>query len=154
MTQVCTYLTGDTDSNLKRKALEPTYVMPENQKLVSDELQDSCNKKLKLSVPSVVGMPAECVSDINDPKVITDDVDEPHKHSSESSCLLSISGDNTEANERNEEAATDDTPNRNPHSSFRRILGKGLLGISDWKPLEKELYLKGVEIFGRNRQGF
>ncbi|XP_031100581.1 histone-lysine N-methyltransferase EZA1 [Ipomoea triloba] len=139
-----------TDSNLKRKALEPTYIIPENEKLVSDELQDSCNKKLKLSVPSVVSLPAECVSDINEPKVITDDVDESHKHSSESSCLLSISGDNTEANERIEEAATDGTPNRNPSSSFRRILGKGLLGISDWKPLEKELYLKGVEIFGRN----
>nr|GMD19934.1 histone-lysine N-methyltransferase EZA1 isoform X1 [Ipomoea batatas]GMD77081.1 histone-lysine N-methyltransferase EZA1 isoform X1 [Ipomoea batatas] len=143
-----------TDSNLKRKALEPTYIIPENEKLVSDELQDSCNKKLKLSVPSVVSLPAECVSDINEPKVITDDVDESNKHSSESSCLLSISGDNTEANERIEEAATDGTPNRNPSSSFRRILGKGLLGISDWKPLEKELYLKGVEIFGRNRQVF
>lgn len=139
-----------TDSNLKRKALEPTYLMPENQKLVSDELQDSCNKKLKLAVPSVVGTSAECESDINDPKAITDDVDESHKHSLESSCLLSISGDNTEANKRNKEAATDDTPKRNPQSSFRRIIGKGLLGISDWKPLEKELYLKGVEMFGRN----
>lgn len=26
-------------------------------------------------------------------------------------------------------------------------------GLSDWKPLEKELYLKGVEMFGRNRYG-
>lgn len=26
----------------------------------------------------------------------------------------------------------------------------GILGFSDWKPLEKELYLKGVEMFGRN----
>lgn len=26
----------------------------------------------------------------------------------------------------------------------------GILSLSDWKPLEKELYLKGVEIFGRN----
>ncbi|XP_027189731.1 histone-lysine N-methyltransferase EZA1-like isoform X3 [Cicer arietinum] len=26
----------------------------------------------------------------------------------------------------------------------------GMLGFSDWKPLEKELYLKGVEMFGRN----
>ncbi|XP_061338396.1 histone-lysine N-methyltransferase EZA1-like isoform X4 [Gastrolobium bilobum] len=26
----------------------------------------------------------------------------------------------------------------------------GMLGLSDWKPLEKELYLKGVEMFGRN----
>ncbi|WVY98208.1 hypothetical protein V8G54_030359 [Vigna mungo] len=26
----------------------------------------------------------------------------------------------------------------------------GMPGLSDWKPLEKELYLKGVEMFGRN----
>ncbi|KAH1058224.1 hypothetical protein GYH30_002673 [Glycine max] len=26
----------------------------------------------------------------------------------------------------------------------------GMLSLSDWKPLEKELYLKGVELFGRN----
>ncbi|KAL2598793.1 hypothetical protein AAZV13_10G011800 [Glycine max] len=26
----------------------------------------------------------------------------------------------------------------------------GMLRVSDWKPLEKELYLKGVEMFGRN----
>ena len=29
----------------------------------------------------------------------------------------------------------------------------GMLSLSDWKPLEKELYLKGVELFGRNRYG-
>lgn len=29
----------------------------------------------------------------------------------------------------------------------------GMPGLSDWKPLEKELYLKGVEMFGRNRYG-
>lgn len=29
----------------------------------------------------------------------------------------------------------------------------GMLRVSDWKPLEKELYLKGVEMFGRNRYG-
>ena len=29
----------------------------------------------------------------------------------------------------------------------------GLQSLSDWKPLEKELYLKGVEMFGRNRYG-
>ena len=26
-----------------------------------------------------------------------------------------------------------------------------LKNISDWKPLEKELFFKGIEIFGRNR---
>jgi hypothetical protein len=26
--------------------------------------------------------------------------------------------------------------------------------VSDWKPLEIELYLKGIEMFGRNRYGF
>jgi hypothetical protein len=30
---------------------------------------------------------------------------------------------------------------------------EGVLKKSEWKPIEKELYLKGVEIFGKNRYG-
>lgn len=28
---------------------------------------------------------------------------------------------------------------------------KGVVSSNEWKPLEKDLYLKGIEIFGRNR---
>ncbi|VFQ68663.1 unnamed protein product [Cuscuta campestris] len=147
---------GDhSDSNPKQKALDPMYLTPENHKghkLVSDELlQDPHNKKLKLSVPSSIGMPMECVSDANHPKMITDDVVcESHKCSSESSSRLIMPGDNTEAINKCKEAATCDTPKGDPRSSFGKTLRKGLLGIPDWKPLEKELYLKGIEIFGMN----
>ncbi|CAH9082589.1 unnamed protein product [Cuscuta epithymum] len=137
------------DISSKQKALDPTHPTPGDQKLVSDELQrDHKNKKLKWSAPSFVGMSMECVSDVNHLKMITDD--ESHKHSSEGSSLVVISGGNTEASERSEEVATRDTPREKPNSSLRRVHGKDALEVSDWKPLEKELYLKGIEIFGRN----
>ena len=47
-------------------------------------------------------------------------------------------------------AVTDETELKNSLNSLEEQVD-GILGFSDWKPLEKELYLKGVEMFGRNR---
>jgi len=47
-------------------------------------------------------------------------------------------------------AVTNETELKNSLNSMEEQ-GDGILGFSDWKPLEKELYLKGVEMFGRNR---
>lgn len=45
---------------------------------------------------------------------------------------------------------TNETELKNPLNSMEEQADE-MLGFSDWKPLEKELYLKGVEMFGRNR---
>jgi hypothetical protein len=47
-------------------------------------------------------------------------------------------------------AVTNETELKNSLNSMEERVD-GILGFSDWKPLEKELYLKGVEMFGRNR---
>lgn len=39
----------------------------------------------------------------------------------------------------------------NESSNFMNEHVEGMQILSEWKPLEKELYLKGVEMFGRNR---
>ncbi|CAL5208834.1 unnamed protein product [Lathyrus oleraceus] len=44
---------------------------------------------------------------------------------------------------------TNETELKNPLNSMEEQADE-MLGFSDWKPLEKELYLKGVEMFGRN----
>jgi histone-lysine N-methyltransferase EZH2 len=47
-------------------------------------------------------------------------------------------------------AVTNETELKNSLSPMEEQID-GMLGFSYWKPLEKELYLKGVEMFGRNR---
>jgi histone-lysine N-methyltransferase EZH2 len=45
-----------------------------------------------------------------------------------------------------------EVPEPKRSSSVERQV-EGVLKKSEWKPIEKELYLKGVEIFGKNRYG-
>lgn len=117
--------------------------MLEKSKHVTDDQQESSFKKQKtLSIPDTVSRTIEYtqVSDdnINDKKVEVD---------------VAIPGDQMATSD---EATSSGVPfNSSPCGSANLIKDRnrfdGTPINSEWKPLEIELYMKGLEIFGRNR---
>ncbi|PIN08395.1 Transcriptional repressor EZH1 [Handroanthus impetiginosus] len=109
---------------------EPTNSLAEASKLVSDELVGSASKKLKLANPkppdnskSPVGLVAESSGS--------------HEYELERDAARDKGKDITEI----------------PSCSSSGNSIKVSHGRTDWKPFEKDLYAKGLEIFGRNRYG-
>ncbi|CAN4113398.1 unnamed protein product [Withania somnifera] len=132
--------TGDpdehTDRKMKHGLSESITTTLEKSDLVLDDQQDSSCKRRKLSLPTSVGMAAEDGCDSNEMSIITND----HVSTSQAPDQSGYNGNSlhkTGDNVRNEEEETV------KHSSY-------LKSLSEWKPLEKELYSKGIEIFGRN----
>ncbi|XP_071726641.1 histone-lysine N-methyltransferase EZA1 isoform X1 [Rutidosis leptorrhynchoides] len=126
----------------KRKVSEQTITMLEEPKHVTDNQQESSLKKQKtLSVPDTVSITIENtqVSDdnINEKKLevdVTMTRDQMDTNDDATSSAVQISSSPCgSANMINNTKTIDETPKS-----------------SKWKPLEKELYLKGLEIFGRN----
>lgn len=72
---------------------------------------------------------------------------DPSKHASKDLICLG-----TKEKIRDEANNITGVPELNQSSSTERQL-EGVLSGCEWKPIEKELYLKGVEIFGKNRYG-
>lgn len=144
----------------KRKALQPTEEELNELIQVSDDLQNSSSKKQKKLLPlDVITASSDAVSSMDaksschigassdrDLQMITEDSKSVSiEHVSEKfTSSSSVLHDKVEPNIRGE--AKDVTYEPELHQTSSKVEGS-----SEWKPIEKELYLKGVEIFGRNR---
>lgn len=147
LTWKCTsVLEHNHESSGKRRALDPPYEMLENPDVVFNNSHGSLCKKLKSSDPNAVAMVMEN-SLMLDKSVASRSIDLELEGSNENDintsnkldCLTNMEDligpdeggcikDETEAKQTSESK-----------------------GCSEWKLLEKELYQKGLEIFGRNR---
>lgn len=123
------------DNTGKRKVSNQTTTVLEESKDVTNEQQESSLKKQKrlLSIPDAVSMTIE------DTRVCD-----------EKSMEMDVTEDETT---RKDEATSSGCVS----ADVMKDMSRGGVDLSnpvvncEWKPLEKELYVKGLEIFGRNR---
>lgn len=138
--------TGDpdehTDSKMKQGVPDSINTSLEKSDMVLDDQQDpnSC-KRRKLSLPTAVSVAEEDGSESNGMSIIANDYvshsQAPDRSGYNHGTSLHKTGDDV----RNE--AADTKKEIVKHASCSK-------NLPEWKPLEKELYSKGVEIFGRN----
>ncbi|XP_049387043.1 histone-lysine N-methyltransferase EZA1 isoform X2 [Solanum stenotomum] len=129
------------DSKMKHGASESINTTLEKSDLVLDDQQDSSGKRRKLSLPNAVSVAAEDGSESNGMSIITNDYVSHSQAPDQSGYNHGTSLHKTGENVRNE--AEDTIKETVKHASCSK-------NLPEWKPLEKELYLKGIEIFGRN----
>ena len=116
-------------------------VTSEEPKHVSDDQQESSLKKQKrLTIPDTVSVT------IDDTQVSNDNVNNR---------AINVDQDELRMGS-NDEATSSVVPFSSSLSvsesvTKHRTKVKGPPENTEWKPLEKELYMKGLEIFGRNR---
>ncbi|WCJ22324.1 Histone-lysine N-methyltransferase EZA1 [Euphorbia peplus] len=145
---------GNQDHLRKRIAPHHTDSALDNNTQVPDDLQGSSSKKLKrlLSLDTVSGdaEPISCrevgtKSTTDEIRMtIKDTINCPSEHASKEDLC---SG--TKKKIGDEATSIIEVPETNQSSSTERHI-VGVTSRSEWKPIEKELYLKGVEIFGKN----
>ncbi|XP_006349182.1 histone-lysine N-methyltransferase EZA1 isoform X1 [Solanum tuberosum] len=129
------------DSKMKHGVSESINTTLEKSDLVLDNQQDSSGKRRKLSLPTAVSVAAEDGSESNGMPIITNDYVSHSQAPDQSGYNHGTSLHKTGDNVRNE--AEDTIKETVKHASCSK-------NVPEWKPLEKELYLKGIEIFGRN----
>ncbi|KAL2510482.1 Histone-lysine N-methyltransferase EZA1 [Abeliophyllum distichum] len=131
---------------------QPTNTLAKTSKLVSDDLISYSSKKLKLAAPSMdldpdpVDQDVEMVESNEDdrPMTTTDAVHVLHKHNpDEHRPPLPISGNKVKDYARDKGKDIAELP-------LKESSAKGSHRHGEWRPLEKDLYLKGIEIFGKN----
>ncbi|XP_020538356.1 histone-lysine N-methyltransferase EZA1 isoform X3 [Jatropha curcas] len=143
----------------KRKVSRDTNVTVGDSTEIPDDLHDSSGKKQKKLLTSDVV--TEDVEDISthdniagtESTTVKSELQltpkgtrsHPNEHSPKE---LSCSG--TEVASRDKVDDITELPESNLSSSTERQL-KAASSRCEWKPIEKELYLKGIEIFGKNR---
>nr|BAC84952.1 PHCLF3 [Petunia x hybrida] len=137
--------TGDpeehTDGKMTHGASDSICTTMEKSDLVSDDQQDSSCKRRKLSVPTTVSVGAEDGSESNEISIITNDY-----------VSHSPAPDDIGYNHSISLHKTGDSARSEGEDTKMEIVKQAscLKNLQEWKPLEKELYSKGVEIFGRN----
>ncbi|KAL1558350.1 [histone H3]-lysine(4) N-trimethyltransferase [Salvia divinorum] len=143
------------ESQGKAVVLETSNLPDTASKVTSDTLPSSSSRKLKLANPDPVGHSATLVDQIPE-------TDVSHEYELERSISSSVSAFNgysvgysdrsqSETVEGIEKAALDITELsvKQTCESTRNSI-KASHKWSNWNPLERDLYLKGLEIFGRN----
>ncbi|CAL5425895.1 unnamed protein product [Camellia sinensis] len=157
----------------KRKIPKPTNTVPENLTLVSDDIQGSSKKQKRLSAQNAVPVACDGIltagssssgegRDIEfgapDKNVLVPTKDEvgilTDPASDKFSRPLGVSGHGIEDSAQYEGKGISHSAEvcvLKESSNSMKGQVKGVLRNSEWKPLEKDLYLKGIEIFGRNR---
>lgn len=149
----------DNQSMGKRKVMKHTDIVLHNSTLLSDDFQGSSKKQKKQSaldveiISSEVTPALDRTSSDNSESQTTPKYspNEPSEHTSrEIVSSVSASCDRSEENIRDEPKDTREVPELK-HSSNPIVRRAEELCGSEWKPIEKELYLKGIEMFGRNR---
>jgi histone-lysine N-methyltransferase EZH2 len=149
----------DNQSMGKRKVMKHTDTALHDSTLVSDDFQGSSKKQKKLSALDVVIVTSEVTpaldhtsSDKSESQTTPNNsLKEPGEHTlNEFVTSGSASFDRSEEIVRDEPKDTRKVPQLE-HSSYSVGRSADGLGSAEWKPIEKELYLKGVEMFGRNR---
>ena len=161
---------GHYESLGKRKVSKCTNTVLGDSTLVSDDIQGSSSKKQKkLSALDVVIVTSEgqpVLDNISNDKNKYLEIGIPNKKELQmtTNCALNesaehmpnkvicpshVSSDETEDNTGDEVDAVKETPGLKQSSKSSGV--EGILSSCEWKPFEKELYLKGIEIYGRNR---
>ncbi|KAI7984406.1 Histone-lysine N-methyltransferase EZA1 [Camellia lanceoleosa] len=156
----------------KRKIPKPTNTVPENLTLVSDDIQGSSKKQKRLSAQNAVTVACDGIltagssssgegRDVEfgapDKNVLVPTKDEvgilTEAASDKFSHPLGVSGHGIEDSAQYEGKGISHSAEvcvLKESSNSMKGQVKGVLRNSEWKPLEKDLYLKGIEIFGRN----
>lgn len=141
------------ESQGKAAGLESSNSLDKASTVASDKLPSSSNRKLKLANPDPVGHSATLVDQVPEADVSREN--ELERSTSSSVHALNIGyGDcpQSETGDEVEKAASEITELSVKQTS--ESIGNSIKaphGWSNWNPLEKDLYLKGLEIFGRNR---
>ncbi|XP_024450559.2 histone-lysine N-methyltransferase EZA1 isoform X7 [Populus trichocarpa] len=135
----------------KRKAPQHTDIAPDGSSQAPDDMQDFSKKKKRLLHLDVVNEAAEGVfpDHGSTAKKASDKIELKMtiKKTTNDSFETVCSG--TEENVGHGAKDVFGVPRPKQSSSVDRA-AEGVLRKSEWKPIEKELYLKGVEIFGKN----
>lgn len=138
----------------------PSSSSDKGPKANSDDLPSSSSKKLKLADPDPIGQVSTLVDQVTE-------ADGSHKYKLESSmsgsvhvlnrqdlsytdCPPSVTGDNIKKAALDEEKDFTELPLKQTCKPIGNSITASH-GWSNWKPFEKDLYRKGLEIFGRNR---
>ncbi|NP_001234760.1 histone-lysine N-methyltransferase EZ1 [Solanum lycopersicum] len=129
------------DSKMKHGVSDSINTTLEKSNLVLDDQQDSSGKRRKLSLPTAVSVAAEDGSESNGMSISTNDYVSHSQAPDQSGYNHGTSLHETGDNVSNE--GEDTIKETVKHASYSK-------NLPEWKPLEKELYLKGIEIFGRN----
>lgn len=136
--------------------------VPENLTLVSDDDQGSSKKQKLLSTHNEVTLACGVIPTVDsgsseeggDIQIGVPDNNELLKATiseHKSSCSLGQESEDCARHEAKGICHIAEAPVFKEASNSTEVLVQGVLSNSDWQPLEKELYLKGIEIFGRNR---
>lgn len=131
-------------SSKKQKRLDALDLVTENSEpiLVQDHISSSKTRK------SDVDLPNENELQLTEKSLLNESTGRTSK---ELVCYGGAFCDEYTDNNRNEpQNVTEVSELRQPSNSTRGQV-KGVCSSSEWKPVEKELYMKGLEIFGRNR---
>ncbi|KAJ6729368.1 HISTONE-LYSINE N-METHYLTRANSFERASE E(Z) [Salix viminalis] len=135
----------------KRKAPQHKDLAPDDSSQVPDDMQDCRKKQKRLLHLDVVNEAAEGVfpNQISTAKKASDKIEPrmPIKKTTNDSLETFCSG--SEENVGHGAKDVFGVPRPKQSSSVNRAVER-VLRKSEWKPIEKELYLKGVEIFGKN----
>ncbi|KAJ7008173.1 LOW QUALITY PROTEIN: histone-lysine N-methyltransferase EZA1 isoform X3 [Populus alba x Populus x berolinensis] len=135
----------------KRKAPQHTDIAPDGSSQAPDDMQDFSKKKKRLLHLDIVNEAAEGVfpDHGSTAKKASDKIELKMtiKKTTNDSFETVCSG--TEENVGHGAKDVLGVPRPKQPSTVDRA-AEGVLRKSEWKPIEKELYLKGVEIFGKN----
>ncbi|KAI8522579.1 hypothetical protein RHMOL_Rhmol13G0007700 [Rhododendron molle] len=135
--------------------------VPENLTLVSDDDQGSCKKQKLLSTHNEVTLACDGIPTVDsgsseeagDIQIGVPDNNELLKATiaeDKSSCSLGQESEDCARHEAKGICHIAEAPVFKEASNSTKGQVQGVLSNSEWQPLEKELYLKGIEIFGRN----
>lgn len=138
--------------------LKSSNSLDKASKLTSDDLPSSSGKKLKLVNPDPMHHGATLVNQV--PEADKSSEYELERFNSGSvhvkhdldhiDCPQSVTGDKVERAAQDEQKDLTKLPLKKTCNSIGNSI-KASCKWSNWKPLEKDLYRKGLEIFGRDR---
>ncbi|XP_042041345.1 histone-lysine N-methyltransferase EZA1-like isoform X2 [Salvia splendens] len=139
----------------KPAVLESSKSLEKASKVVSDTLPSSSSSKLKLANPDPVGYSTTLVDQV--PEAVISNEYELETSISGSRLgfdrhIVGYSDCSQSENVEGIEKATSDITKLSLKQTCKSVGNstKASRGWSNWNPLEKDLYLKGLEIFGRN----
>lgn len=148
------------ESEGRRIILESTDSLAKASKLVSDDLLSSSSKKLKLANLDPLGHGTTLVGHTPESdgsreyeleRSASGSMHVFHKHDLDDfDCPQAVTGNKVGNPVQNKEKDLTELPLKQACNSIGNSV-KASHEWSDWKPFEKDLYLKGLEIFGRNR---
>ena len=139
----------------KRKVMKLTDMVPQDLAKVPDDEQGSSKKQKRLEVFDIETGTTEDIQ-VEDLEFSAKSRHPDVTHSENELQIVyknsgSASGDEPEDNFRNEPQGVTEVLELKQPFDWKEGEVVGMSSNSEWKQMEKELYMKGLEIFGRNR---